>query len=70
MYARVEEKLHSDYSVTTLDGQEKIIPYQRVRIFVPVHPDLDKRLESLDPEGVVLAKRLVDAVRRINGSRK
>ena len=70
VYARVEEKLHFDYRVTTLDGQEKIIPYQRVRIFVPVHPDLDERLESLDSQGVVLAKRLENAVKRINGSWK
>ena len=67
VYARVAEKMHSDHKVTTLDGQEKIIPYQRVRVFVPVHPGMDKRLENLSSEGVVLAKRLKEAVERMNG---
>ena len=66
VYAPVEEKMHSDYKVTTLDGQEKMIPYQRVRVFVPVHPETDKRLESLGSEGAVLAKRLENAVEHMN----
>ena len=33
---------------------------------MPVHPVMDKRLESLSSEGMVLAKRLEKAVERMN----
>ena len=66
VYAKVGEKMNSDYQVTTLDGQEKIIPYQRVRIFVPVHPEMDERLEGFSHEEMLLAKRLENAVNQMN----
>ena len=62
------EKLKSDYKVTKMNGQKKIIPYQRIHIFIPVHLDVDGKLEGFSDKEMVLAKRLENVVLHMNGT--
>ena len=67
IYAEVVEKQKSDYRVKVLGGEEKIIPYQRVRMFVPSTARHDHSVSELANGERELTDRLTEALARIQG---
>ena len=62
MYAEMLKKRNSNDKVRILGGEDKIIPYQRVRLFVPGSVKHDQSMEELTSEERELTDRLSKAM--------